>query len=86
MTSPAQPLSQFVRVQPRFARSISLVRDAGRPDAIQGYIQTPTACEILRRLANALSGDSPTRAWTLGALQSKRRVVGAAPHVNCWRV
>ena len=58
-------LDELVAVSPRFARSISLVRDASRTDALQGYILTPTGRDVLHRLSDALRGDSPTRAWSI---------------------
>jgi hypothetical protein len=61
----SETLDKLVAVSPRFARSISLVRDAHRPDALEGYVFTPTGRDVLRRLADALRGDSATRAWSL---------------------
>ena len=63
--SASPTLDTFVVVRPRFARSVSLVRDAERPDALDGYILTPIGRDVLRRLADALRGDSPTRTWSL---------------------
>jgi hypothetical protein len=63
--SEASRLDQLVIVRPRFTRSISLVRDAHRENALEGYILTPTGRDVLRRLGDALRGDSPTRAWSL---------------------
>ena len=59
------PLEALVRVNPRFARSVSLTRDTARPDALDGYILTPNGRDTLRRMAAALAGESTTRAWTL---------------------
>jgi hypothetical protein len=61
----SESLDQLIVVSPRFARSVSLTRDAGRPDALDGYILTPNGREILRRLAASLRGDTSTRAWSL---------------------
>ena len=63
--SDSPTLDKLVVVSPRFARSASLVRDAHRPNALDGYILTPTGRDVLRRLSDALRGDSPTRAWSL---------------------
>lgn len=63
--SEALALEWVVNVQGRFTRSVSLVRDAGRPDTLSGYILTPTGRDVLHRLADALRGESPTRAWSL---------------------
>jgi len=63
--SKSPTLDKLVVVGSRFARSVSLVRDAYRCDALNGYILTPTGRDVLRRLADALRGDSITRAWSL---------------------
>ena len=63
--SDSPTLDKFVVVRPRFARSVSLARDAGRTDALDGYILTPAGRDVLRRLADALRGESSTRAWSL---------------------
>lgn len=59
------PLDQVVTVSPRFTRSIALVRDFDRPDALEGYVLTPTGRAILGRLVEALRDESPARAWSL---------------------
>src|SRR5437773_2672541 len=58
-------LDALVIVSARFARSVSLVRDYQRTDALDGYILTPTGRDVLRRLADGLGYGSPTRAWSL---------------------
>lgn len=58
-------LDRLIAVGPRFARSVALARDAGRRDALDGYILTPTGRDVLGRLADALRGETPTRAWSL---------------------
>jgi hypothetical protein len=58
-------LDKLVVVSPRFARSVSLARDAYRIDALEGYILTPIGRDVLRRLASALRGESTTRAWSI---------------------
>jgi hypothetical protein len=63
--SEARTLDMLVVVSPRFARSVSLVRDAYRSDGIEGYLLTPTGREVLRRLADALRGETSTQAWSL---------------------
>ncbi|HEX3151489.1 MAG TPA: hypothetical protein VHR66_25650 [Gemmataceae bacterium] len=63
--SKAQHLNQLFSVSPRFSRSVSLSRDAWRSNALDGYILTPAGREVLRRLASALSHESPTRAWSI---------------------
>lgn len=63
--SHAPTLDSLVTVTPRFARSVALARDTHRADALDGYILTPTGREVLRRLAEALRGESSIRAWSL---------------------
>ena len=63
--SDSPTLDKLAVVSPRFARSVSLVRDAHRTDALDGYILTPVGRDVLRRLTDALQGDSQTRAWSL---------------------
>jgi hypothetical protein len=58
-------LADLVSIRARFGRSVALSRDAGRTDALDGYILTPTGRDVLRRLADALAGATPTRAWSL---------------------
>ena len=58
-------LDKLVIVSPRFARSVALVRDAHRTDALDGYILTPTGRDVLHRLAAALRDESLTRAWSV---------------------
>jgi hypothetical protein len=58
-------LESLVSVGPRFARSVSLVRDANHVDALDGYILTPTGRDVLHRLADAIRGENSTRAWSL---------------------
>src|SRR5262245_33378087 len=59
------PLSDLVAVRSRFARSVSLARDWGRDDALEGYILTPGGREIIGRLAAAVRGEAPARTWSL---------------------
>ncbi|TMQ34431.1 MAG: hypothetical protein E6K70_07745, partial [Planctomycetota bacterium] len=58
-------LSRLVHVRSRFTRSVSLPRDWERPDALDGYILTPSGRGILERLISSLDGTSPARAWSL---------------------
>lgn len=58
-------LDKLITVNPRFARSVSLTRDAGRYDALDGYILTPNGRDVLRRLAISLRSESSTRAWSI---------------------
>ncbi|MBP3955366.1 hypothetical protein J8F10_08745 [Gemmata sp. G18] len=58
-------LDTLVTVNPRFARSVSITRDTGRKDALDGYILTPNGRDMLRRMAATLHGETTTRAWSL---------------------
>jgi len=58
-------LSELVSVRSRFSRSVSLVRDWDREDALEGYILTPSGQDILGRLAAALRAESPSRVWSI---------------------
>lgn len=58
-------LDKLISVNPRFARSVSLTRDAGRYDALDGYILTPNGRDVLRRLATSLRSETSTRAWSI---------------------
>lgn len=49
----------------RFLRSVRLERDAGQAEALQGYVLTPQARTVLRRVLAALSEGGTERALTL---------------------
>jgi len=55
----------FVKLAPRFTRAIDLERDATVPAAVDGYIVTTTAEDVLGRLVRALADPAGHRAWTL---------------------
>jgi hypothetical protein len=55
----------LISVAPRFTRAVSLGRDAGVPSAIDGYILTVTARDVLKRLVRGLVEPAGHRAWTL---------------------
>jgi hypothetical protein len=63
--SDSPTLDKFIVVASRFSRSVSLARDVHRADALDGYILTPTGRDMLRRMADALCGNSTTRAWSV---------------------
>lgn len=58
-------LDSMIAVNSRFARSVSITRDASRSDALDGYILTPNGRDILRRIATSIRGESTARAWSL---------------------
>lgn len=49
----------------RFLRSVRLERDAGHAEALEGYVLTPQARTVLRRILSALSEGGTERAFTL---------------------
>ena len=59
------PLSELFHVTSRFHRSVHLERDFYGENALDGYILTVTAREILRRVIAALKNESTSKAWSL---------------------
>ncbi len=70
--SDSPTLDKLVAVSPRFARSISLVRDARRTDALEGYILTPTGRDVLRQI-----GVCPVHRTTAGRRATSQ---ASSPH------
>jgi hypothetical protein len=58
-------LCDVVAVKSRYCRSVSLLRDWCREDALEGYILTPSGRGILRRISSALASDVTVRAWSI---------------------
>jgi len=58
-------LSDFVRVKPRFHRSVSVLHDALNSQAKSSYVLTPIAEEIALRIARSLNEPTGDRAWSL---------------------
>ncbi len=64
MTLKSKPLSHYIEVKGRFRRSTNLEKDfAATPNG--NYLITPTARDALRRMAEGMSVDFPSQAWTL---------------------
>ena len=59
------PLSELFHVTSRFHRSVHLERDFYGENALDGYILTVTAREILQRVIAALDNESTSKAWSL---------------------
>lgn len=59
------PLSDLFHVQGRFRRSVHLERDFYRENAIDGYVLTATAREMLSRVISTLENESSSKAWSL---------------------
>ena len=59
------PLSDLFHVQGRFRRSVHLERDFYRENAIDGYVLTATAREMLSRVITTLENGATSKAWSL---------------------
>ena len=59
------PLSELFHVTSRFHRSVNLERDFYTENALEGYVLTVTAREMLRRMIAALKNESTSKAWSL---------------------
>ena len=59
------PLSELFHVTSRFHRSVHLERDFYTKNALDGYVLTVTAREILQRVITALEDESTSKAWSL---------------------
>jgi len=55
----------LVAVAPRFTRATNIERDADLPAAIDGYVLTRTAQDVMLRLGRALVDPIGDRAWSL---------------------
>ena len=60
-----QTLADLIEVAPRFVRSINLENDADSVDALDGYVVSPLARDVLLRVVNSLRPDAANRAWAL---------------------
>ncbi len=59
------PLSDLFHVKGRFRRSVHLERDFYRENAIDGYVLTATAREMLSRVISTLENGATSKAWSL---------------------
>ena len=59
------PLSDIFHVKGRFHRSVHLERDFYTENALDGYILTVTAREMLSRVASTLENNATSKAWSL---------------------
>lgn len=59
------PLSDLFHVKGRFRRSIHLERDFYIENALDGYVLTVTAREMLSRLVSTLENRAASKAWSL---------------------
>lgn len=58
-------LSEVVRAQSHFGRSVNLERDFYAETPMAGYVLTTTAATSLDRIARAVKDKTATRAWTI---------------------
>ena len=65
MSKQEQYLSEHVEIRRQFLRSVNLEKDYQENRNDGNYIVTPSSRQILRRLAESLSGGSTYRAWTI---------------------
>ena len=59
------PLSEIFHISSRFHRSVHLERDFYGENALDGYVLTVTAREMLQRVIVALENESTSKAWSL---------------------
>ena len=58
-------LIEYVEIAPRFRRSVNIEADFGRPDTLEGYVVSPLASELARRILQGASTEDGTRAWSI---------------------
>ncbi len=58
-------LADHIQIQPRFAKSANLERDAGRAQPLEGYIVTSRALEAVERMLTVASSQQAGGAWSL---------------------
>ena len=56
-------IASRIAIRRRYVRSVDLARDAGDPDALDGYVVTPSVRDAAVRLVFGLSSDSRQRAF-----------------------
>ena len=59
------PLSDLFQVKGRFRRSVHLERDFYTENALDGYVLTTTAREMLSRVISTLGNETTSKAWSL---------------------
>ncbi len=59
------PLSELFNVKGRFRRSVHLERDFYTENALDGYILTVTAREMISRVISTLENEATSKAWSL---------------------
>lgn len=59
------PISSHVSVRRRYVRSVDMVRDVGDPNALDGYVVTPSVRDAAIRILSGLSEQSSQRAFRI---------------------
>ena len=59
------PLSELFQVKGRFRRSVHLERDFYTENALDGYVLTATAREMVSRVISTLGNETTSKAWSL---------------------
>ena len=59
------PLSEIFQVKGRFHRSVHLERDFYTENALDGYVLTATAREMVSRVISTLGNETTSKAWSL---------------------
>ena len=59
------PLSELFQVKGRFHRSVHLERDFYTENALDGYVLTATAREMVSRVISTLGNETTSKAWSL---------------------
>jgi len=60
-----KPLSQYINLSRRYARSVNLERDIEQIAALEGYLPTERSINALKRIFNGMQSLSEHRAWTV---------------------
>ena len=58
-------ISEYLKPNPRFARSINIERDFRDPNALTDYFVTERIGQLFERVAVAFDNDSTERAWRI---------------------
>jgi hypothetical protein len=58
-------LSEYVSLQRRYSRAVNLERDLSVAGAVDGYVVTPRAQQVLARIFRAIELEDSARAWSL---------------------
>ena len=59
------PISEALRIHPRFMRSVQLERDIDDAESSKGYILTPMAADAMKRITSSFRPDTTQRAWRI---------------------